>query len=98
MAVIQMSPELLTSKASEVRSLRAQHDEAMGKLRTLILSLNEIWKGEAQEAFVANFESMQGTFTSFSESLEGYAKLMDTSAKAMRETDEQLKAAMQGQN
>lgn len=96
MATIQVTPDLLNSKATEVRSLRAQHDEAMSKLRTLILSINEIWKGEAQEAFVANFESMQGTFTSFSESLEGYAKLMDTSANKLRETDEQLKAMMQG--
>lgn len=91
-----MSPDSLTAKAAEVRTLRAEHDETMGKLRTLILALNEIWRGEAQDAFVAKFEGMQSTFTSFSESLEEYAKLMDTSAKAMRETDEQLRAAMQG--
>ena len=98
MALIQMNPDSLTAKAAEVRTLRAKHDEAMGKLRTLIRALNEVWKGEAQDAFVAKFEDMQPTFTSFSESLEEYAKLMDTSAKAMRETDEQLKAAMQGKN
>jgi len=95
MAIIQVTPEVLSSKASEVRSLRNQHDETMAKLRSLVLALNETWKGEAQDAFVAKFESMQSTFTNFSEMLEGYAKLMDTTAREMQNTDQSLKATMQ---
>ncbi len=33
MAIIQVTPETLNSKASEVRSLRATHDDTMQKLR-----------------------------------------------------------------
>ena len=73
MALIQVTPEVLNSKATEVRNLRSQHDDTMARLRSLILALNETWKGEAQAAFVAKFESMQSSFTSFSEMLEGYA-------------------------
>ena len=58
MAIIQITPEVLNSKANEVRSLKSQHDDTMAKLRSLVLSLNETWKGEAQDAFVAKFESM----------------------------------------
>lgn len=96
MAIIQITPEVLNSKATEVRSLKSQHDETIAKLRSLVLSLNETWKGDAQEAFVAKFESMQSTFTSFSEMLEGYAKLMDTAARELQATDQTLKGTIQG--
>lgn len=95
MAIIQVTPELLNSKANEVRSLKATHDDTMAKLRTLVLSLNETWKGEAQDAFVAKFESMQSNFTSFSNMLENYAKLMDTAARELQSTDQSLKTTMQ---
>lgn len=95
MAIIQVTPEVLNSKANEVRSLKAQHDDTMAKLRSLVLALNETWKGEAQDALVAKFESMQNSFTSFSEMLEGYAKLMDTAARELQNTDQSLKSTMQ---
>ena len=95
MALIQVTPEVLNSKATEVRNLRSQHDDTMARLRSLILALNETWKGEAQAAFVAKFESMQSSFTSFSEMLEGYATLMDTAARELQNTDQGLKATMQ---
>ena len=95
MAIIQVTPEVLNSKAGEVRSLKSQHDETISKLRSLVLALNETWKGEAQDAFVAKFESMQSTFTNFSEMLDSYAKLMDTAARELQNTDQSLKATMQ---
>ena len=95
MAIIQITPEVLNSKAGEVRALKSQHDDTMAKLRSLVQSLNETWKGEAQDAFVAKFESMQSSFTNFSEMLEGYAKLMDTAARELQTTDQSLKATMQ---
>lgn len=94
MALIQVTPDLLIGKSTELRGLKAQHDEAMSKMRTLILGLNEIWKGEAQDALVAKYESMQSTFNNFSEMLESYAKLMDVSAKQLQETDQNLKTVI----
>lgn len=95
MAIIQVTPELLMSKSNEVRNLKSNHDETIAKLRQLVLALNEQWKGEAQDAFVAKFESMQPTFTNFSEMLERYAQLMDTAAKELQATDQTLKGKIQ---
>lgn len=95
MAIIQVTPELLMSKSNEVRNLKSNHDETMAKLRQLVLALNEQWKGEAQDAFVAKFESMQPTFNNFSEMLERYAQLMDTAAKELQATDQTLKGKIQ---
>ena len=94
MAVIQVTPETLRSKAGSVRSYRTQHDETMAKLKNLIYGLNEIWKGDAQNAFISKYESMQSKFTNFSELLEGYAKLMDTAANELESTDQSLKNTM----
>jgi WXG100 family type VII secretion target len=94
MALIQVTPELLTGKANELRGLRSQHDENMAKMRTLIMGLNEIWKGDAQTAFVSKYESMQSTFTQFSQMIEDYAKLMDTAATKLQETDTSLAGTM----
>jgi WXG100 family type VII secretion target len=94
MALIQVTPELLTGKANELRSLKGSHDEAMTKMRTLIMGLNEIWKGDAQAAYVAKYESMQPTFNNFSQMIEDYAKLMDTAAQKLQETDQALQSTM----
>ena len=94
MALIQVTPDLLNGKATELRGLKSQHDEAMTKMRTLISGLNEVWKGDAQDAFVAKYESMQSTFNNFSQMLEEYAKLMNTAAQKLQETDTALQGTM----
>ena len=90
MALIQVTPDLLKAKATELRGLKAQHDEAMNKMRTLMTNLNEVFKGDAQTALLNKYESMQSTFTNFSQMLEDYAKLMDNAAQTLGDTDAQL--------
>lgn len=94
MALIQVTPDLLKGKANELRGLKGQHDEAMSKMKTLITNLNEVWKGDAQTAFLNKYESMQSTFTSFSQMLEDYAKLMDNAAQQMGDLDTNLASKM----
>ena len=94
MALIQVTPDLLNSKANELRGYKDQHDDAMTKMRSLLMGLNDVWKGDAQDAFVAKYESMQSTFTNFSQMLEDYAKLMNTAANRMQETDQSLSSTM----
>lgn len=89
MAVIQVTPETLRQKATDVRTYKGEHDDVIAKLKTLVNGLNETWKGEAQDAFLAKFESMQSTFTNFSEMLEGYAKLMDAHATRMEQAQQE---------
>lgn len=89
MAVIQVTPETLRQKATDVRTYKGEHDDVIAKLKTLVNGLNETWKGEAQDAFLAKFESMQSTFTNFSEMLEGYAKLMDAYATRMEQAQQE---------
>lgn len=94
MALIQVTPDLLRGKASELRGYKAEHDEAMNKMKTLMQNLNEVWKGDSQDAILAKYEGMQGTFVQFSEMIEEYAKLMDTAAQRLQDTDTELTGTM----
>ena len=94
MALIQVTPEMLRARAGDVRTRRAEHDSNMQQLRTLVNGLNDVWRGTAQDAFVQRFNEMQPTFTNFSEMLEGYAKLMDTAARELEQTDRNLQGTM----
>ena len=94
MALIQVTPDLLNGKATELRAIKQDHDDAMARMRTLINGLHEVWKGDAQDAFVARYEGMQSTFTQFSQMIEDYAALMNTAATKMQETDSSLQSTM----
>lgn len=94
MAIIQITPESLKSESTSLRTLKSEHEAEMKKLRQLVLSLNEQWKGEAQDAFVSKYMELQPQFTKFIELLEGHARLMDTSAQELENTDKALKGTM----
>ncbi len=87
MAQIVITPDALRGKANEVRSLRAQHDDVIKRMRSLVNGLSDSWLGQAQSAFVSQFESMQSTFSAFSELMESYAKKMDLAATTMEQAD-----------
>lgn len=93
MALIQITPDSLRSNATSVMNYKNEHDQTMQKLGQLIRSLQETWKGEAQNAFYQKFESMQQTFTQFSEMLKGFADNMNKAAQQLEATDQQLKSA-----
>lgn len=93
-SMIQVTPELLTGKASEVRSLKSTDEGSKTRLRSLVMSLNENWKVETLDAFLSKFESMRSNFTKLSEMLEGYTELMDAVAREMQSTDQSLKSTM----
>ena len=94
MALIQVTPDLLNSQAQQLRTIKTNHDQTMQQMRSLIMNLNQIWKGAAQDAYVAKYESMQPVFENFSQMIEEYAALMNTAANAMQETDASLSNTM----
>jgi len=94
MSLIQVTPDMLRARAGDVRKNRGEHDATIQRLNQIVFGLNDVWKGEAQTAFVEKYRSMEATFRNFSEMLEGYAKLMDTAARELEQTDQALKGTM----
>lgn len=91
MAIIQVTPELLRAKAKEVRSIKANHDQIVSQITTLVRNLNSQWKGAAQDTFLARYNEFNSTtFVTFTNMLEGYANLMDTAANELLNQDTTL--------
>lgn len=91
MSIIQVTTERLHSEADRLLRLKAQQEAEMDRLRMLVNSLSGQWQGEAHNAFVAEFNSMQFSFRNFSLLLESYANLMRSSANQLQQTDKNMK-------
>ena len=84
---IQITPEELRTQSQAVRDYKTEQEEVMQKITNLILTIGEVWTGEAQVAFINKYQSMQPVFTSFANALDEFADLMQTAANDMESTD-----------
>lgn len=94
MAIIQVTPESLRAEANRLNSLKESHKTEMNNLRRLILSLNEQWKGSAQDAFVGKYQELQPEFQKFIKLLEDHINHMKIEADQMEERDNALASTM----
>lgn len=89
---ILVTPETLRSQAGQIRSYSQEHEEIIQRMTNLVLTLDEVWTGEAQAAFVNNFQGMRDIFNSFEEALLAYAQMMERVAEKMESTDRALQS------
>jgi WXG100 family type VII secretion target len=91
---IIVTPEEMRSNATNIRTEKANFEQCISSMRTIVNSMSGVFEGEAATAFVSNFESYNAQFTSFGELLESFAQKLDTAANTMEETDGGLAASM----
>ena len=91
---IIVTPEEMRSNATSLRSEKANFEQCISSMRTIVNSMSGVFEGEAAAAYVSNFESYNGQFTAFGELLESFAQKLDTAANTMEETDGGLAASM----
>lgn len=84
---IIVTPEEMRSNATSLRSEKANFEQCISSMRTIVNSMSGVFEGEAAAAYVSNFESYNGQFTAFGELLESFAQKLDTAANTMEETD-----------
>ena len=77
---ILLTPETMISQANQIRSYTQQHKEAMRKLGNLVVSLDEVWQGNAQDEFVAEFQQAKPIFDKFQS--ERVARKMEAADKS----------------
>lgn len=91
MAVIQVTPEMLRTKATDVRTIKTNHENIVGKITSLVKNLNSQWKGAAQDTFLARYNEFNATtFETFANMLEDFANLMETAANELENQDTTL--------
>ena len=80
---IIVTPEEMRSNATNIRTEKANFEQCISSMRTIVNSMSGVFEGEAATAFVSNFESYNAQFTSFGELLESFAQKLDTAANTM---------------
>ena len=91
---IIVTPEEMRSNATNIRTEKANFEQCISSMRTIVNSMSGVFEGEAAAAYVSNFESYNGQFTAFGELLESFTQKLDTAANTMEETDGGLAASM----
>lgn len=90
MATLSARPEELRTRANELEALRQQQLDIMKRLRILVMSLSDNWKGEAQEAFVQKFLSRNKDMNDLSGVLRQYITLAQQTADRAEAIDDDL--------
>ena len=62
---IIVTPEEMRSNATSLRSEKANFEQCISSMRTIVNSMSGVFEGEAAAAYVSNFESYNGQFTAF---------------------------------
>ena len=90
MALMDVNPDVLEEKANELDRMRQQDEEIMRQMRVLVMNLNEVWQGEAEQAFVNKFLSQQKSMDAMQSTLKDYANEARRAAKEARRLDNTL--------
>ena len=93
---ILLTPELMRDKAGQIRSIKAEQEEIMSNLTNLVSGLSAVWRGDAQDAFVAKYMGMRTTFTNFANAIGEFATLMTDVATKMENTDNSVANRIRG--
>ncbi len=91
---IRVDAETLQARANELRNYRTTHDENIGKVKSMVQALAEVFEGQTATQYQNNLAEMEPTFTQFSELLEEMATKLDTVAAGFTETDTSLASAI----
>lgn len=96
MALIEMRPEDLRNRASSLAAIGEEDQEIMRQIRVIVMSLEELWKGSAQEAFIANFLNAGAQMTDLANIIQSLAVLMQQAAQEAEEEDAALQNMIAG--
>lgn len=93
---IRVDAETLHSKAGELRTMLSNHNDNVARMRSLVNGLSSEFTGAAATAYIERFNSMESTFTQFSEMIENFATNLDTVANSFTEQDNTLAGSLKG--
>lgn len=84
-----VTPEVLDSRASDLRAYMSEHEGNMKKLATLVNSIDSVWRGDSQLAYSDEYKALNKNAEKVSKLLENYAKTISEVSNRMRTVNEQ---------
>ena len=94
---IKMTPDELRSAATTLEQKREEIIGLVGEIESMVDTTTGEWSGEAQKAFVDNFETMLPTLKEdFPEVITGIAAQLTGQTDALEQADSDIASAFKG--
>lgn len=87
--IIKVSPELLTSTASEFASEGSAVSNLTGEMMSLITGLTSVWEGEAATAYITRFKGLEDDIQKMVRMIQEHSNDLEEMARIYAETDAQ---------
>lgn len=89
MSLISVSPEELMAKARAYSQAKAGIELEIQKINSMNSSLEQVWKGQAFEAYLQQYQQLYSQVQKFEELLESINQQMTQYAQTMQQRDVQ---------
>lgn len=96
MALIEMRPEDMRICASSLAAIGEEDQEIIRQIRVMVMGLEEIWKGSAQEAFIASFMNAGAQISDLANMIQSLAALLGQAAQEAENEDAALQNMIAG--
>ena len=88
MPEILLTPEMLRSEASKLTQQKAELDNAVEQIKSLVTKLDTQWHGKSQQVFVNSFNGKEAVYRRFSnDDMTAFIKFLNEYANEMENTD-----------
>lgn len=94
--IIRVTPAELEAMAKRYVHEAGEVDLQIGRLDKMISELDTIWDGAASTAFAEQYARLQPEFVKMSELLRSIDRQLDSTAKALRDADQQIASQIRG--
>lgn len=93
---IRMTPDQMEVRAKEYDTQAGAVHDVISKMDTLLKQLQGEWEGQAATAYAQRFSEVRPSFVKTEQLIGEIAQALRSTAKVMRETDQQLANAYRG--
>ncbi len=87
MAQLRVTPEQLHGRASEYRSQASEMEGIIGKLDSLISTLESEWEGNSASRYMAQYSDLRPSFVSMQQLITELASALDSEANKFASAD-----------
>jgi len=92
MRTIMVEPERLEATASEIESANHEYDRTYQMIYTEVDKMSSSWQGKDNTAFVGQIKTFEDDLRQISIIMRQYADFLRNSARAYRETQDEIYA------
>lgn len=91
---IRITPDQMRVRANEYRVEADNVQNVIGKMDSLLNTLQGEWEGAASRAYAARFGELRPGFVKARELIDEIARALDNTAASLEDTDSQIAAAL----